>query len=126
MMNVPVRDLSPAGPTFVSQASYWMPELMPVSAWVEHAPFGFWLVDALRPRTIVELGVHHGFSYFVFCQAVRRLALQARCFAIDSFEGDEHAGLYGNDVYEDVLRRNRRYHGFSQVIRSTFAQACDQ
>ena len=68
-----------------------VPDQYAESARIEHAPFGFWLVDALRPRTIVELGAHHGFSYFVFCQAVLRLQLRARCFAIDSFEGDEHA-----------------------------------
>jgi hypothetical protein len=126
-MNVQLRDLSAHDVmSFVSAESFWVPDQIVDSAWIEHAPFGFWLVDALRPRTIVELGVHNGFSYFAFCQAVRRLQLQARCFAIDSFEGDEHAGFYGNDVYEDVSRRNRRYDGFSQVIRSTFAEACDQ
>jgi hypothetical protein len=126
-MNVEVRDLSAHDLTsFVAAESFWVPDQFADSAWIEHAPFGFWIIEAMRPRTIVELGVHHGFSYFVFCQAVRRLQLQARCFAIDSFEGDEQAGFYGHDVYEDVLRRNRRYDGFSQVIRSTFAQACDQ
>ncbi|MGZ6007499.1 MAG: class I SAM-dependent methyltransferase [Rhizomicrobium sp.] len=126
-MNVQLRDLSAHDlMSFVSAESFWVPDQIVDSAWIEHAPFGFWLMDALRPRMIVELGVHRGFSYFVFCQAVRRLQLQARCFAIDSFEGDEHAGFYGNDVYEDVVRRNRRYDGFSQVIRSTFAEACDQ
>lgn len=126
-MNVQVRDLSAHNLTsFVSAESFWVPDQFADSAWIEHAPFGFWLVEALRPKSIVELGVHNGFSYFVFCQAVRRLQLQARCFAIDTFEGDEHAGFYGKDVYEDVSRRNRRYDGFSQVIRSTFAEACDQ
>jgi len=126
-MNVQLRDLPAHDLTsFISAESFWVPDQIVDSAWIEHAPFGFWLVDALRPRTIVELGVHNGFSYFVFCQAVRRLQLQARCFAIDSFEGDQHAGFYGNDVYDDVSRRNRRHDGFSQVIRSTFAEACDQ
>jgi hypothetical protein len=126
-MNVQLRDLSAHDlMSFVSAESFWVPDQFADSAWIEHAPFGFWLVDALRPRTIVELGVHNGFSYFVFCQAVRRLQLQARCFAIDSFEGDEHAGFYGEEVYEEVSRRNRRYDGFSRVIRSTFAEACDQ
>src|SRR5207237_6504273 len=111
---------------FVSPASYWMPELMPVSAWVEHAPFAFWIMDALRPRTIVELGVHHGFSYFVFCQAVQRLHLPARCFAIDTWLGDKHAGFYGDEVYAAVRSNNRRYENFSRLIRSDFSDACAQ
>src|SRR3954452_19656725 len=60
-MNVQVRDLSAVDRnSFVSQASYWIPELLNVSAWLEHAPFGFLLFGALRPRTIVALGVHTG------------------------------------------------------------------
>ena len=126
-MNVQLRDLSSVNPApFVSPASYWLPELMAVSAWHEHAPFGFWLVNALRPRTIVELGVHHGYSYFVFCQAVQRLHLPARCFAIDTWIGDEHSGFYGDDVYAAVSSHNRRYNGFSRLIRSEFSDACCQ
>ena len=101
-----------------------MPDLINGSAWLEHAPFGFWIVDALRPRMIVELGVHGGFSYSVFCQAVQRLHLAARCFAIDTWRGDEHAGYYGDDVYDAVCSHNRRYNSFSRLIRSDFADAC--
>lgn len=112
--------------SFVSPASFWLPEHVSNSAWIEHAPFGFWLVEALRPRTIVELGVHHGFSYFALCQAVQRLQLAARCFAVDSWHGDENAGFYGEEVYDAVYRHNRRYDHFSRLIRSDFADACDQ
>jgi methyltransferase family protein len=125
-MNVQLRELSASPHAGVSQASYWTPDLITGSAWLEHAPFGFWMVDALRPRTIVELGVHGGFSYSVFCQAVQRLHLSARCFAIDTWRGDEHAGYYGDDVYAAVCWHNRRYDSFSRLIRSDFADACDE
>lgn len=126
-MNVQLRDLSVHDLTsFVSMESFQVPDRIVESAWVEHAPFGFWMIEALRPKSIVELGVHNGFSYFVFCQAVTRLRLHTRCFAIDTFEGDEQAGFYGADVYERVSKHNRRYDGFSTVIRSTFDEACDQ
>ena len=110
-------------PSFVSQASYWLPDLVLESAWLEHAPFAFWLTAALRPRSVVELGVHRGFSYFAFCQAVRRLRLDTRCFAVDHWVGDAHAGFYGADVYRDVCRHNRRYAGFSRLIRADFTDA---
>src|SRR3954471_12258455 len=126
-MNVQLRDLSSVNPApFVSPASYWLPEFMAVSAWHEHGPFGFWVVNTLRPRTIVELGVHHGYSYFVFCQAVQRLHLPARCFAIDTWTGDEHSGFYGDDVCAAVSSHNRRYDGFSRLIRSEFSDACGE
>ena len=86
----------------------------------------FWLVDALRPRTIVELGVHNGFSYFAMCQAVRRLHLDTRCFAIDSWGGDEHAGYYGEEVYQQACGYNcRLWRTFRSLIRSDFADACE-
>jgi hypothetical protein len=126
-MNVQLRELSSVGANaFVSHASCWTPDFITGSAWLEHAPFGFWIVDALRPRTIVELGVHGGFSYSVFCQAVQRLHLATRCFAIDSWRGDEHAGYYGNDVYDALCSHNRRYDGFSRLIRSEFSDACGE
>ena len=124
-MNRQLRDLPPISLTsFISQPSYWMPEMMTGSAWLEHAPFGFWTINALRPRTVVELGVHHGFSYFVLCQAVQRLHLSTRCFAVDSWVGDEHAGFYGDEVYQAVCAHNRRYDSFSRLIRSDFSDAC--
>lgn len=126
-MNVQLRELSVINPnSFVSPASYWMPEMVHGSAWIEHAPFAFWLASTLRPRTIVELGVHQGFSYFAFCQAVQHLHLGARCFGIDTWVGDEHAGFYGEDIYQRVSRHNQRYDAFSRMIRSDFNGACDQ
>src|SRR5436190_2153311 len=48
-MNVHLRELASISPhPFVSDASYWTPDLITGSAWLEHAPFGFWIVDALR------------------------------------------------------------------------------
>jgi Methyltransferase domain len=109
----------------ISPASFWLPEIVPPnSAWLEHAPFAFWLIDALRPRTLVELGTHRGFSYFAFCQAVLRLQLETRCYAVDTWKGDEHAGYYGEEVFRGVCYENeRRYSTFSSLIRSTFDEA---
>jgi hypothetical protein len=120
-MKIRLRETS--GDAFVSKASCWLPIIVRESAWLEHAPFAFWLTAALRPRTVVELGVHRGFSYFAFCQAVQRLGLDTRCFAVDHWVGDAHAGFYGEDVYQDVRRQNRRYENFSQLIRADFSDA---
>jgi glycosyltransferase involved in cell wall biosynthesis len=109
----------------LSPASFWTPErLGPQVSWVEHAPFAFWLIEALRPRVLVELGTHGGFSYFSFCDAVQRCGLSTRCYAVDTWTGDEHAGFYGEAVYRDVAAHNEgRYSGFSALVRSTFDQA---
>jgi hypothetical protein len=114
------------GTDFLSSSSFWIPEHNPPSAWVGHAPFAFWLVDALKPRSIVELGVHSGFSYLALCQAVRQLKLDCICRGIDTWKGDEHSGFYGEEVYQELCRDHRRYSEFSRLIRSTFSEAWSQ
>jgi Methyltransferase domain/SEC-C motif len=110
-----------------SSASLQVPEHRVASSWKGHAPFAFWLIEAHRPRVLVELGVHNGFSYFCFCQQIRRMRLDARATAVDTWKGDKHAGYYDESVFE----RFRRYHdqtygAFSRFIRSTFDDAVEQ
>jgi hypothetical protein len=94
------------------------------SAWIEHIPFAFWIVEVLRPKVIVELGVHTGTSYFAFCQAVRQMHVDTTCYGVDTWEGDEHTGFYGNEVYERVRDHNQKqFAGFSTLIKSTFDEA---
>src|SRR3984893_6928331 len=109
----------------LSPASFWSPEQVgPQIAWLEHAPFAFWLVEALRPNLIVELGTHGGFSYFSLCQAVQSSHLDSRCYAVDTWKGDEHAGFYGEEVFRQVEDHNRQHYlAFSTLIRSTFDEA---
>jgi hypothetical protein len=72
----------------------------------------------------VELGTHYGASYFAFCQAVQHLALDARCYAVDTWKGDQHAGFYGEEVYQAVrVHNDEMYSRFSSLIRSTFDDA---
>lgn len=106
------------------RSMFWRPAYLEQSAWLEHIPFAFWLMEAHRPRVIVELGAHYGVSYFAFCQAVDRLGLDTRCFAVDTWKGDEHAGLYDERVFEQVKTHNdAQYSGFSRLVRSTFDDA---
>ncbi len=117
---------------FLSEASFWVPNYLAgqSAAWVEHVPFAFWLVDHLRPKVIVELGTHSGLSYFAFCEAVKRLELPARCFAVDTWKGDIHSGIYGtesDEIYNGVLgHNNANYYDFSTLVRATFDQALPQ
>lgn len=93
----------------------------PDTAWSCHLPFAFWLIEALRPSTLVELGVHTGISYCAFCQAVSLLGLPTATYGVDTWQGDAHAGSYGDKVL-DALRSHHdpRYGSFSSLVRATF------
>ena len=95
-----------------------------MSAWLEHAPFAFWLVDACRPKTFVELGTHAGFSYLSLCQAVARLEIPSQGFAIDHWKGDEQTSFYGEEVFDELVAyHDPHYASFSRLVRSTFDDA---
>lgn len=116
----PDRPMDP----FALRAMFVPPAYLAESAWLEHIPFAFWLIEAQRPKTLVELGVHNGASYFAFCQAIARLGLDARCFAVDAWKGDIHAGFYGEEVFDWVNAYNDgQYSAFSRLVRSTFEEA---
>jgi Methyltransferase domain len=97
--------------------------VMPTS-WTGHVPFAFWLVSTLRPRLIVELGVHTGTSYCAFCEEVKRAKLGTTCFGIDTWQGDEHSGFYGEEVLRDLREfHDPRYDSFSTLTQTTFDEA---
>ena len=103
------------------------PQRVTHSAWTQHVPFGMLLIDLTRPRTLVELGAHTGMSYCAFCQAVDALGLEARCTAVDTWEGDEQAGYYDEDILSDLrAHHDPRYGGFSTLLRATFDDAASQ
>jgi glycosyltransferase involved in cell wall biosynthesis len=104
---------------------FWLAERRgAVSAWWGHVPFAHWIVDAIRPRVLVELGTHTGVSYGAFCNAVRCTSLSTRCFAVDTWQGDHQTGFYGEELYQEF----RQYHdehfaAFSSLLRGTFDAA---
>lgn len=117
----PGRD--PLGLLF-RRSMLWRTERQTTSAWIEHVPFAFWLVDVFRPRVIVELGTYTGVSYSAMCQAVKCLGLATSCFAVDTWRGDEHAGFYSEDIYNEfVAYHDRHYGAFSRLARATFDEA---
>lgn len=97
------------------------------TAWAAHVPFAMFMVDILRPRTIVELGVYSGVSYCAFCQAVKELNLNTRCFAIDTWQGDGNSGPYGPEILSNLREyHDPLYENFSSLIQSTFDNALSQ
>jgi len=100
------------------------PKRMVFSTWVDHLPFAYDLVEAIRPRTVVELGVYNGLSFFTFCQSMIENDIDGVAYAIDCWEGDEHTEAYDDSVYKDVMDHAREnYRGITYLLRMLFNDA---
>ncbi len=97
------------------------------SPWAGHRWFAYDLIRHQQPRRIVELGTHYGCSFFAFCDAVRDHGIDSEVIAVDTWEGDEHAGFY-DDVFELVSGWVDDHYDMvdTRLIRSTFDAAVDQ
>lgn len=97
------------------------------SAWAEHLPAAFWLVEQLRPRFIVELGAHAGDSYCAFAQGLQALGLDtqgARAMAVDTWQGDAHTSGYDSSIYDSLAAHHNPLYGhFSRLNRCYFDDA---
>jgi hypothetical protein len=108
---------------FLEPSGTMIEELAPTS-WGGHIPFMFCLMNYMRPRTYVELGTHHGGSFFAVCQAIRDFRIPCAASAVDLWLGDEHAGKYGEAIYKRFrLALEHRYPGVGHVIRKDFTDA---
>ena len=105
-------------------ASFSPKSLQPPSAWLGHIAFAAWIIREVSPKIFVELGTHSGNSYFAFCQSVAEAQLSTQCYAVDTWQGDEHASYYGADVFAKVSAHHQEhYAGFSHLLRMTFDDA---
>lgn len=94
------------------------------SAWVEHIPFAFYITHLLKPSVFVELGTHGGISFFAFCQAAKENNIITQNFAVDTWQGDDHAGKYSDSIYNDVVKyQQEHYPNTATLMRMTFDDA---
>ncbi|SIQ10452.1 Glycosyltransferase, GT2 family [Rhizobium sp. RU35A] len=112
---------------FLTQNTLKSSQHLRLSAWLEHGPFAFWLMQQLQPENVVELGTHHGFSFLSLCQAAKQNNLTSHIYAVDTWRGDAHAGFYGDEIFDTLeaeVQRDYPQTGF--LIRSTFQEARSQ
>ncbi len=109
------------------RSRWFEPRVYGVGAWTGHLHFAYDLVATLKPRLLVELGTDRGESYFGFCQSALENRTGTRCFAIDHWRGDQHAGAYDETTFREVSRHNReRYEAFSTLLRTDFETALNR
>ena len=113
--------IKPSINTLAQGSMFWQPDYREASLWLEHLPFLFWLVEALRPQQAVGLGVE-SVAHFAVCQAASRLRLGTRCFMIgvhDQVENKQDAEAiraYAADNFATI----------SQWLEATPTRAIDQ
>ena len=96
------------------------------TAWAEHVPLAMFLVSAMRPKVFVELGAFRGVSYCAFCQAIKSLKIETRAFAVDTWQGDGHAGKLEAGVLAELrAHHDPLYADFSRLVQSTFDDALE-
>jgi GT2 family glycosyltransferase len=102
------------------------------SAWNGHKALVFMLLSYLRPNVFVELGSHNGDSFFTFCHAAKLLSDIDETYndyffyPVDSWEGEEHAGIYESDVYRDFIKyNNENFSVFSRPLKKFFHNAAE-
>ncbi|MDF3128816.1 class I SAM-dependent methyltransferase [Kiritimatiellaeota bacterium B1221] len=91
------------------------------SAWMGHIPFAHWLGLTLKPDCFVELGTHYGHSFFNLCEGIKQSGAKSKCYAIDTWTGDPQAGLYTDEVFQQVSNlQQKEYAEFSTLLKMTF------
>ena len=75
--------------------------------WKSHITFAQWIVRRKNPEVVVDLGVDYAYSTFCF-----GLPKIGKIYGIDSFEGDDHAGL--RDTYKYVNEKKEEL-GFDHI-----------
>lgn len=100
------------------------PRVYGVGAWTDNLHFAYDLVATVKPRLLLELGTDRGESYFAFCQSVAENNTGTRCFAVDTWRGDEQAGGYDETTFREVSEHNAaHYAAFSTLLRCRFEDA---
>ncbi len=93
--------------------------------WSGHKYFAYDLIANFKPKVVAELGTHYGTSLWSFSQAVKDKKLNTKLFAIDTWEGEEHAGFYSEEVFDKVKNiKNIFYQDLNiNLVRKTFDNA---
>ena len=93
--------------------------------WAGHKSFAYDLIANIKPERVVELGTHYGTSLWAFSQAIKDNQLHVELNAVDSWEGEEHAGFYGEEVFEKVNTIKNKFYSDLKInlIRKIFDEA---
>ena len=82
------------------------------------------LIKLMKPRTYVELGTHYGASLIGAATASKSFNIPMKLYAVDSWEGDQHAGIYeGEPIYSQLKDYVSQRFQNVELVRSYFDDA---
>ena len=109
----------------------WLPERLAPSGWIEHVPFGFWLVDVLRPEAAetlarfkaagVTVRIISGDDPETVAALARQAGLEVGPHTLAN--GAERRGREGRERDRSPVRAPHVAQGFRQRCRRVFATA---
>jgi hypothetical protein len=113
---------------YINKHTFIEPQHFSVPApWAGHIPFVSWLISQMKPSSFVELGTYSGISYMAICQAIKEVGCNTKAWAIDTWQGDPHAGMYTEDIFTKFKNAHDAAEiGFSSYLRMTFEEAIDK
>ena len=76
--------------------------LSDTNAWEEHVPFAFACVEMLRPCVLVELAPTRATPTWSSVRPSICCKLATKCYAVDTWKGDEHTGFYDEGVFQEL------------------------
>ncbi len=80
----PEEGAIPHPPQVLPPAAFWRPEHATADPFLEQIPCAFWIVERLRPGTVVTIGLGAENAHSAFAEAAERLGLATLCHAIDT------------------------------------------
>lgn len=90
------------------------------SAWKGHEQFAYWLVNEIKPKITVDLGVDYGFSTFALSHNNPGIV-----YGIDCFSGDEHAGFRDTLEYVNNIKNTYAFNNV-EFIKGDFNEVASQ
>ena len=94
------------------------------TAWQGHLLWVYREIERLKPKVVVELGVHWGHSFFTMAESALDNELDTRLYGIDHWKGDEHAGKFTEEVFSTAVGLKKQYPN-SSLIKKTFSDASE-
>ena len=109
------------------QIMFWMnlsPTSFPLGRGAAHLGFMSALIALVRPRTIVQLGVASGGSFFALCDACNAHGIDAEVIGVDSWlPNPRDGGTEPDTLFAELTTRVGRDYPFARLVRTDLGVA---